>query len=92
MTDPDQGQSSLARICSEHVAEIYTDFQGLDLMDSPRQRDGQDHPPTDQQPPGQTEVEPISARKLYCFHYLLRRNASRFSGEPETLNATHKTD
>ena len=62
VTDPDQGRSTLARISSADGAEIYTDFQGLDLMDSPRQLDGQDHPPTDQQPPGQMEVEPISAR------------------------------
>ena len=31
-------------------------------MDCERQLDGQDHAPTDQQPPRQTEVEPISAR------------------------------
>ena len=62
VTDPDQGRSTLARISSADGAEIYTDFQGLDLMDSPRQLDGQDHLPTDQQRPGQTEVKPISAR------------------------------
>ena len=65
LTDPDQGPSTLVRISSADVAEIHTDFHRLDLMDSPRQLDGQDHPPTDQQPPGQTEVEPISARTPY---------------------------
>ena len=34
-------------------------------MDCPRQSDGQDHPPTDQQNPGQTEVEPISTGTPY---------------------------
>ena len=77
MTDPFGGRSILARICSADGAEMYTDFQGLDLMDSPRQLDGQDHPPTDQQHPGQMEAEPISARKLYMqmYAYIVRGHA-----------------
>ena len=70
VTHPDQDRNTLARISSADVGEIYTDFQGLDLMDSPRQLDGRDHPPTDQQPPGLTEVEPISARTLYIWDLL----------------------
>ena len=65
VTDPDQGRSTLARISCANVPAIYADFKGLDLMDSLRRLDGQDHPPTDQQPPGQTEVEPISAGTPY---------------------------
>ena len=53
---------------------MYTDFQGEDLMDYQQQLDRQDHSPTDQQPPGQTEVEPISARRpyIYIYTYMLR--------------------
>ena len=52
VTDPDQGQSTLARIYFPDGAGINTDLQGLGLMDSPRRLGGQDHTPTDQQPPG----------------------------------------
>ena len=58
-TDPFQGRSILAPISMANDGKMYTDFQGLDLMDSPHQFDVQDHHPTDQQPPGQMQVEPI---------------------------------
>ena len=60
----------LARISPADVAEIYTDFQGQDLLDSHRELEGQDHHPADQQPLGQTEVEPISARTTYVYIYI----------------------
>ena len=77
MTDPGQGRSTLARISSADEGDIRTDCQGLDLMDSPRQLDGQDHPPTDPQARGQTDVEPTSARTLckYIYIYVLESSA-----------------
>ena len=62
VTDPDEGRGILARISSADAADIYKDVQGLNLMDSRRQLDGQDHPPIDTQRPGQLDVDPISAR------------------------------
>ena len=45
--------SDHAQISSANGSEIYTDFQRLDLMDSPQQLNGQGIPPTNQQPHGQ---------------------------------------
>ena len=59
---------------------MYTDLQGLDLMDDQRQLEGQDDPPTDQQTPGQTKVEPISARALYQLKNRLQSSRLDSSG------------
>ena len=50
VTDPDQGQSALARISSADVDGIYTNFKGMSLMDVPRKLDGQAHPKQINQP------------------------------------------
>ena len=63
-TDPFQCWSILARSSMANDATMDTDFPGLDLIDTPQQMDGQDHPLTDQHHLGH-----ISARKLYAYTY-----------------------
>ena len=52
VTDPYQGWSILAQISMAHDAQIYTSFQGMELMDYTQRFDGQDHQLTNQQHPG----------------------------------------
>ena len=65
VTDPCQGRSILAQRIATTDAKMHTALQGLDLMDSLQQLEGQGQPRTDQQHPGQMEVEPTLAREAY---------------------------
>ena len=65
------GTWTVVQISSADVAELQNYFQGPDLTCSPRQLGGQDRAQADQQFPGQTEVEPISARTPYNRIYTL---------------------